>query len=519
MNKISQYEHMAEEIRKTWIEALKDVQSAEEYNQSMVTRLAEVEMKRLIMRAFDINSHKLKEDLKSSEPGENFDTGAQYFKNRIADHYIKEGKSFEAEQLWRFFKEQRSDDLKKAYSTLEHVNNLENVRPLTKYMFFLFGLQSIINVYHQKFGEIPVINLQEEEAKVKYKLKKLQSGISQMDKNFNEDKGIMESFSQKIKNLLHRITKIEQDSDQLASEIRGEVDKVMLPRLGELEQSFQDVNKRMRTAEYSIKALKRNLNKLEEAAKANTEVIQRLEEMYNENIKKIYEISEKFKKNDDQYLVIQKEIFENLGGNKSAILDSLEYSLSSYGIDEAILSKRISSQISNIEQKISSTSQYNTTIPHFWVTVLKYVCVDMYYVKKAHDTFESSVNINWQKGIEEVFNGVDQIFTDKDALRAMKSVSDYKVPLFNDGATIWDKYNSTSTETKKKLYEKMKSYGNSSTFLRIAIPSILSSAILKAARYKGISEFIWFCSVTYDDMWNRYGNLLNEMVKRRAKNG
>lgn len=518
-NIISLYEQTIKEIKKTWIEALKDIQSAEEYNQSMVTRWAEVEMNRLITHALDLNSHELKESLKPNSPGESFDAGAQFFKKRIADHYIKKGKSFHVEQLWRFFKEIRNENLKKAYNKLEHVNNLENVRSLTKYMFFSFGLQSIIDIYKQKFGEIPVLDLQEEEAKVKYKLKKLESGINQMDKNLDDNKGVIESFSQKIKDLLQKMTQIEKDSNQLASEIRGEVDKKILPKIGEIEQSLQDTNKRMRTAKYSIRALKKNVDKMEESIKTNTEFIQRLEVLHKNNIKKLYGIAENFKKNDDQYLVIQKEIFENFGGNRAAIMDSLEYSLSNYGIDEAILSKQISSKMYDINQKISSAAQYNTSIPHFWITVLKHVYNGMSHIKKVGETFESTVNISWQKGIQEVLDGIDQIFTDKDALKAMKSVSDYNVSFFDNGKAIWDKYIKTSNEKRKKMYENMKNYKKNATYLRIAIPSILSSAILRAARYKGMSEFIWFCSVTYDDMWNRYGDLLKEMVKRRTKNG
>jgi archaellum component FlaC len=518
MGIVSECDHFTKKLEKAWIKAVDDIQNEDEYNQSTAIQFTEIKMKRLIKRTFDISLNDLEKAFTENSPERAFELGATYFKTKISKALMNEGRYIEVEQLWDIFQEVKQKDMTSALEFLEGTRNIK-ADSLNKYLYFALGVKSISHLYRNRFQEIPTIDLEEEGEKAKYRLKKINRDLNEMDENLNKDQGVIETCNSKIEDIQKRISKTEKEVTQMALEIKGEISKSMLPHLGNMEESLQDITTRIQKTEISIEKTKKQLEYLGKYSNTSTMLVKRLEEKYKKDMETVYNLAQRFLAGDSQFMVIQKEIFQSLGGTQQALLDSLEYSLHIYTLENAAISERISLKITELERKIASAPQYNFTILHFWIRALKHIHTLSYKTIKVGSQFKTQVTIEWQKGIEEMLQGLDDIFNDKDALKAMRATVNYQVPTVS-GQDVWNRYRRTDEETRKRLYEKMKGFKNDATFLRIAIPSILSTAILNTAvRHRDIPGFIWFCSVAYDEMLTHYHDLLNEMVKKRIEKG
>lgn len=506
---------LTKDLEKVWTKAIKDIERRDEYSRSTVVRFAGVEMNRLIRRALDMDSIEFQRSFKSGSPESYFDLGAEHFKNQVSKTLFEKGLSLEVNKLWSIFQEKRKKDLRNA-KDIVRIRGTEELESINMYMYFSLGLKSILSICREKIQELPSFDFQKEADRAENKLKEIRENLDKMDDDLHKDRGLIYTYNSEIKDIQNKISKICEAEKQLAAEIKGEVDTKMLPELGELERLIRDSNARIRKTREALDEIRKRTEDVESAKDATEQLIKRLEEKYKENLERLYSLAERFLASDDEFLVIHKGIFKTLGENKEALIDCMEYGLDKYKIENANVSERIDSKVADIERKIRSTPLYNSAIPQFWIQVLKHPYGMSYEVTKENRTFKSPVDIEWQKGIEEIISSLNRLFEDKDALRAMRSVNDYEVPLFNDGQEIWDRYQRTDIETRKKLYEIMKSHSTNPTYLQIGIPKILSEAIVKTAvHHRDIAEFIWFCCVAYDEMWKRYGDLLDEMVKRR----
>jgi hypothetical protein len=510
---VKKLDQMIKDLEREWAKAIKDIDKSEEYTRSTIVRFAEVHMKRLIRRALDIDPAEFEMNFESGSPETFFDLGAEHFKKQLIHAFLEEGRSVNVESIWQRFQEKRERGLMNAmdYVGFQGADELE---PLRRYMYFSSGLRSILDTSQEIISELPSFDIQERVDGMISRVRQMEKGLSTMDKDLHGDRDLLNRFNFEIKNMQERIHKIGKDANQMAAEINGKVDKEMLPRIGGLEKQIRDIEKK-------IDGIRKRAENVENAKDVAEKLIENLEEKYNKDLQRLHKLAERFLNSDDKFLVVHKEIFRNLGENEEALLGSLELSTKNYKIEDANVSERIDLAIAEVEQKIKSASQYNSIILQFWIEVLKYTYRESLLITEKNGEFESPVDIRWQKGIEALLNSLDEIFEDKDALMAMKIVSNYDAPLFDDGREIWDRYRTTDHETRKRLYERMRSDSLSPAYLKIGIPVILSRAVMNIAKqpwyHRDLSEFIWFCSVVYDETWKRYGDLLDEMIRRMQR--
>jgi hypothetical protein len=389
-----------------------------------------------------------------------------------------------------------------------------------------------LEIFNKKFPKEKFFDLKEETVKTKMRIRQLNENISGMDRDLHGDKNLMNKLNSEINEINLEIYKIKNDVDQMAFEIKGSIHKKMLPSLGEVEELLSGTNLRLGKVEEGSKILirqtdiiEKNLLKInekyEDIVKSEDVIISNLERELKNNVRRLENLAEEFLKKNEEFLIVKKDLLKKVDNNKSqGIIDVMEYCLNNYSIEIATSSRRIPAIISELKDKIESNTQYNTAIPQFWIGILQYVHDMSSEIQIIDGDMRSAVDAKWLVGIEEMLRSIDHIFTDKDALKAMRIVSDIEIPPFKEKKEIWEKYREKDEKTKKALYNNMKEFRNNPTYLKIAITSILSSSILSVAlHHRDIPEFIWFCSVVYDEMWNIYKNLFQEMIKRRIEKG
>jgi archaellum component FlaC len=346
---------------------------------------------------------------------------------------------------------------------------------------------------------------------MKHRIREIEKDLNTMDEDLHGDRELITTFDSEINELKEGILTIKESTNQMVDEINNKVKKEMFPRVDELEGHTGDTEKR-------IDGIGKRAENVANASNIIEKEIEKLEEEYRKYFQRLDRLVSKFWNSDEKFLIVHREIFRKFGKNEEALLNSLEFGFENYNIEDANVSERMDLTIVEIEQKIKSAPQYNSVILQFWVEVLKYIYKMSYKKAKENGGYRGPVDIRWQRGIEEILNGLNRMFEDKDALIAMKIVNDYEVPLFHDVQKIWDQYQRTDHETKKRLYEKMRRDSVNPTYLKIGIPIVLSRAIMDIARkpwyHSDLAQFIWFCSVVYDETWKHYGDLLNEMVRR-----
>jgi hypothetical protein len=510
---VEESDQLTKDLEREWTKAVRDIEKNEEYTRSTVVRFAEVYMKRLIKRALDIGPVELERRFESGSPETFFDLGAEYFKKQVARAFFEEGRSVDIESIWQIYKEKKERNLTNAMDIVEF-KGADDLGPLRRYMYFSLGLKSVLDIGRERIPELPSFDIQERVDSVKHRVREIEKGLNIMDEDLHGDRGLMDTFNLEIKDLQESIHEIRKDADDMADEMSKQIEKKMLPRVGELERQISDMNRR-------IDGIRKRAENVENAKSVTEKSIEILEEKYKRDLQRLHNLAEKFLNSDDKFLVIYKEIFKNLGKNEEALLGSLELSSKEYKIEDANVSERIDLAITEIEHKIKSTPNYNLVILRFWVEILNHIHRESLVMTERNGEFESSVDIKWQKGIEAMLNSLKEIFEDKNALMAMKIVNNYDVPLFNDGKEIWDRYRRTDHETRKGLYERMRSDSVNPAYLKIGIPVILSRAVMNIAKqpwyHSDLAQFIWFCSVVYDETWRHYGDLLNEMIRRMQR--
>lgn len=522
---------MVNEIENIWSDALYKLQQEDEYSSSSIFLYAKTGMERLIRHTFNLNSSSIESIFTLETPQMLFDKGAEECKNALTNKLLKEGNLIDNQQLWSYFKDYKEKEFGKAHNLIFNAARKIDSSLLDKYMYFTLGVKSLLEIFNKKFPQEKFFDLKEETAKTKMRIKELNENINGMDRDLHGEKNLMNKLNSEINDINLEISKIKNDVDQMTFEIKGSIHKKMLPSLGEVEELLSSVNLRLGKTEEGTKSLikktdliEKNLSetnqKYEEIVKNEKIMIGNLEKELDYNIDKLRNLANEFLKKNDEFLIVKKDLLKRMGNDTSrGLLDVMEYCLNNYSMEIATSTQRIPMIMSELKSKIESHTQYNTAIPQFWIRILQYVHDMSCEIQISDGEVRSIVDANWIVGIEEMLGSIDHIFTDKDALKAMRIVSDIEVPPIKE-REIWVKYTEKDERTKKALYNAMKEFRNNPTYLKIAIPSILSSSILSVAlHHRDIPEFIWFCSVAYDEMWNLYKNLFQEMIKRRIEKG
>jgi len=526
---LQHYTNIIDEVEEHWSDTITKVQQEEEYNTSTIILYAQSGMERLVKQAFHITSSEIKKIFNTESSLNLFNRGAEYLKNDIANKFLKEGHSIPIEQIWLYYNDYKEKEFEKSHKYIFNSTPFEEFEPLAQYMYFFHGMKSFLTIFNEKFPQEKFFDLKGETTKTKMHITQLNQNINEMNESLHGKKNLINKFHSELDDVNLELSKVKNVVDQMTFEIKGNIHKKLLPSLGELEELLSNTNLRLgkmeektatiaRHADTLEKNLIKNTEKLEHIAANEGAKIQNLEEKFNTHLKRIDTIAQQFLKKNKEFLIIKKDMLQKLDGTSGGMIDVMEYGLHNYSLEIALSSQRIPKLIDELLQKIESTRQYNSIIPLFWINILIYIYEMSHNIKKINGEIISFVNIKWYTGIEEMLKGLNQIFTDKDALKAMRSVSDMKLPVFKEEKKVWERYTSADEKTKKALYNTMKEYRNNPTYLSIGIPSILSTTILNIAiHHRDIPEFIWFCSVAYDEMWNHYNTLFQEMVKRRME--
>lgn len=515
-----QIERLIGNIERAWGEAARNVQSEEEYNKSTVIQFANIEMKRFILGAFDMSHEEFQNVFMSSSPRSQVDAGVHWFITYISEILMREGRHPEERMLSERLHEENEEDIEERIQQILRESHNFHLEPISPYMYFVLGLKSALSAYANHINEIRVTDFKEEGDAARRKMREIHQDLTEMTQELAEDKGFVQSCSSKIDQVRKRLHRTQEETKEFSSGIRREIDERVLPRIGGLEGSLHSINVKIEKAENRVTETREALDRMEKRSRDNEIVLTELEGKYKRDIERLSILSKKFLEGKGEFLVLQKDMFRNLGGDAQALIEGLEYGPSDYRFEDAEVSKRVSSKMSELSTKIDTTSRYNSVIPDFWLQVMRFVLEISYTTRKGGDDSAGQVSTRWQAGIEDILDGLNEVFNDKDSLKAMRAVSDLTAPSFSDPQRIWNRYKNMGIESKKTLYEQMKRYKDDATYLRIAIPSILSAAIVRCAvRHRDTPEFIWFCCVAYDEMLNLYGDLLDKMVKTRIEKG
>ncbi|MBU7001796.1 MAG: hypothetical protein HXS51_13600 [Theionarchaea archaeon] len=515
-----QIERLIGNIERAWGEAARNVRSQEEYNTSTVIQFANVEMKRFIVGTFNMGHEEFQNIFMSGSPRSQVDAGVHWFVMHTSEILTREGRHTDERMLSERLHAKSEGDIEDGIQQILRESHNFHLEPISPYMYFVLGLKSALSAYAGQVNGVRVTDFKEEGDAARRKMKEIHQDLKEMTQELAEDKGFIQSCTLKIDQVRKRLHRTQEETKEFSSGIRREIDERVLPRIGGLEGSLHSINARIEKAEHHVTETREALDRMEKRSRESEIILTELEKKYKRDIERLSTLSKKFLEGEAEFLVLQKDMFRNMGGDAQALMEGLEYSSSDYRLEDAEISKRISSKVSELSTRIDTTSRYNLAIPDFWLQVMRFVLKISYTARKSSDDSFSHVSTRWQAGIEDILDGLTEIFNDKDSLKAMRAVSDVTVPSFSNPQRIWNRYTTIAIESKKTLYEQMKQYKDDATYLRIAIPSILSSAIVRCAvRHRDIPEFIWFSCVAYDEMLSLYGDLLDTMVKERIEKG